>query len=397
MTHSSFTPRLHNAIAIGLWTTVLLAICIRIGLSSHSHDVFGTYAEAGRKWTDSQPLYSYTRGFVYSPLVAAFFAPFSWLPGSLGSVLWRLLNAAIFVGAIFWWLEAQINNHLPKSSTWLIFILILPLSLGNFNNGQVNPMIIGLLMVALVAAHEERWTLSAIAVGLSAYLKIYPLSIGLLLVLLYPRYFGWRLALTLLLMAAASFILQRPEYVLEQYQRWFSTRAVDDRRMNMDISPRDFAMILRLLHINLNAHAVLLLQLLAAAGAAAACVVGRIRRWSERRLLTCVLTLGTCWMLLFGPATEDATYCMIAPALAFALVEAFHQKSSGWMMRTLVCTSFAILLLGLILNAFFGLKKTPLLMSVQPFGTLLFAGYSVLWLFHSSFWQRVPEISGSSF
>jgi hypothetical protein len=50
-------------------------------------------------------------------------------------------------------------------------------------------------------------------------------------------------------------------------------------------------------------------------------------------------------------------------------------------MRFLVCGSFAFLLLGLILNAFFGLKKTPLTMSVQPFGALLFLGYSIVWLF----------------
>ena len=307
--------RLLNILVIGLWAAVLLGISIRIGFFSHSHDVFGTYADAGHEWTASQPLYTYTRGFVYSPLVAAFFAPFSWLPIALGSVLWRLLNAAMFLAAIFWWLQAQITDHLPKSSYWLVFLLILPLSLGNFNNGQVNPMIIGLLMVALLAAHEKRWTLSAVAVGFSAYLKIYPLSVGLLLVLLYPRQLGWRLALALILMGAASFVLQRPAYVLEQYQRWFSTRAADDRRMNMDIAPRDFAMILRLLHINLSAHVVLVLQILAGAGAAVLCLVGRLRKWSEQRLLVCVLTTGTCWMLLFGPTTEDATYAMIAPAV----------------------------------------------------------------------------------
>src|ERR1700731_4487988 len=263
MTHSSLTPRMHNAIAAGLWAAVLLGICVRIGLFSHSHDVFGTYADAGRKWVAAQPLYSYTRGFVYSPLVAAFFAPFSWLPNSIGSVLWRLVNAAIFVGAIFWWLKAKINSHLPQSSYWLVFTLILPLSLGNFNNGQVNPMIIGLLMVALLTADEERWTLSAVALGFSAYLKIYPLSVGLLLVLLYPRQLGWRLALTLILMGALTFVLQRPSYVLEQYQRWFSTRAADDRRMNLDIAPRDFTMLLRLLHIYLSAHLILMLQILA--------------------------------------------------------------------------------------------------------------------------------------
>jgi hypothetical protein len=371
--------RLLSGVVIGLWTAVLLGIWIRIGFFTHSHDVFATYADAGRRWSSSLPLYTYTRGFVYSPLVAAFFAPFSWLPISLGSVLWRLMNAAIFVGAIFWWLKAKITDRIPESSYWLVFFLILPLSLGNFNNGQVNPMIIGLLMVAILAAHEKRWTLCVVALGFSAYLKIYPLSVGLLLVLLYPRQLGWRLALALILMGAASFVLQRPGYVLEQYQRWFHTRAADDRRLNMDIAPRDFAMILRLLHINLGAQATLLLEMIAGAGAAVICFFGRLKKWSEQRLLICVFTTGTCWMLLFGPTTEDATYAMIAPALAFATVQAFHQKTPFW-MRMLVCGSFAFLLLGLILNAFFGLKKTPLSMSVQPFGALLFLGYSIVWV-----------------
>jgi Glycosyltransferase family 87 len=372
--------RLLNGVVIGLWTAVLLGIWIRIGFFSHSHDVFATYADAGRRWSSSLPLYTYTRGFVYSPLVAAFFAPFSWLPISLGSVLWRLVNAAIFIGAIFWWLKAETTDRIPESSYWLVFLLILPLSLGNFNNGQVNPMIIGLLMMAILAAHKKRWTLCVFTLGFSAYLKIYPLSVGLLLVLLYPRQLGWRLALALILMGAASFVLQRPGYVLEQYQRWFHTRAADDRRLNMDIAPRDFAMILRLVHINLSAQATLLLEMIAGAGAAVICLFGCLKKWSEQRLSICVFTTGTCWMLLFGPTTEDATYAMIAPALAFATVQAFHQKTSLW-MRLLVCGSFAFLLLGLILNAFFGLKKTPLTMSVQPFGALLFLGYSILWLF----------------
>ena len=390
----TFARRL-NVVVLALWAAVLVIIWVRVGFFSHSHDVFGTYADAGRKWTAAEPLYSYTRGFVYSPLVAAFFAPFSWLPIALGSVLWRLVNATLFVGAIFWWLKAEMNDHLPRSSFWLVYLLILPLSLGNFNNGQVNPMIIGLLMVAIIAAHEKRWTLSAVALGFSAYLKIYPLSVGLLLVVLYPRQLGWRLALTLILMGAASFLLQRPAYVLEQYQRWFSTRAADDRRMNMDIAPRDFAMILRLLHINLSSRLVLFLQMLAGAGAAALCVIGRIQRWSERRLLTCVFTTGTCWMLLFGPATEDATYAVIAPPLAFSLVQAFQQKIDTW-MRVLLSASYAILLLGLILNAFFGLKKTPALMSVQPFGALLFAVYSVLSVLHSSPRKEAVGANGTS-
>jgi Glycosyltransferase family 87 len=382
-----------SSLAIGLWIAILIGICIRIGISPHAHDVFGTYADAGRKWIAAQPLYTYTRGFVYSPLVAAFFALFSWLPIAVGTMVWRLLNACILVVAICWWLHARIYDHISKTSSWLVFFLILPLTVGNFNNGQVNPIIIGLLMISILAAQDERWTLSAVCIAIATYLKIYPLSVGLLLVLMYPRHFGWRLLLILAAMGALSFVLQRPEYVLEQYQRWFKMRAADDRRMNMDIAPRDFAMILRLLHINLQAQFLLILQVVAGAAVAAVCVIGRIQNWSIRRLSIWVLSAGTCWMLLFGPATEDATYAMIAPAVVFALVECF-QRDAPVALRALISTSFTVLLLGLTLNAFFGLKKTPLLMSIQPLGAVLFAAYAVIWLFSPAFWKEERELRG---
>jgi hypothetical protein len=384
---------LRNAIVVALWSAVLLGICIRIGLVSRDHDVFATYADAGRKWINSQPLYSYTRGFVYSPLIAAFFAPLSWFPHWLGGIIWRLLTGSVFLAGIFLWLKQGPQTGIPRSRYWLVFLFILPLSLGNFNNGQVNPLITGLLMIAIVAAHRRQWTLSAICLGLTAYLKIYPLSIGLLLVLLYPRQLAWRLFVTLLLMGALTFAFQQPGYVLEQYQRWFGTRAADDRRMNMDIAPRDFAMLLKALQINLSSRVFLVLQLLAGVGTGAVCIFGRIRNWSEDRLLVALFTLGTCWMLLFGPSTEDATYAMIAPPLALAAIQAFSERL--W-MRSLVFSSYALLLIGLALNAFFSLKKTPYTMSVQPFGALMFLVYAVIWILSSSLWERAARARSPS-
>ena len=239
-------------------------------------------------------------------------------------------------------------------------------------------------MIAIVSAHRSSWTICAICLGLTAYLKIYPLSVALLLVLLYPRQLAWRLLVTLLLMGALTFLLQQPGYVLAQYQRWFGTRASDDRRMNMNIAPRDFAMLLKAMHINLSSRIFLVLQLFAAALTAGVCIYGRIKNWSEDRLLVAVFTIGTSWMLLFGPSTEDATYAMIAPPVALALAQT--QRMPGW-MRSLICSSYAVLLIGLILNAFFGLKKTPYTMSVQPLGALMFLTYAVVWTFDASLWR----------
>ena len=357
-------PRLQNAIVAALWLAVIIGVCIRIGLVVRDHDVFSTYFDAGRKWLASQPLYSYTRGFVYSPLIAALFAPFSLLPEWLGAIVWRLLSTSVFVAGIFYWLTEELE--IPRTRYWLVFLLILPLSLGNFNNGQVNPLITGLLMTAIVSAHRKQWAVSVLCLGLSAYLKIYPLSVALLLILVYPRQLSWRLALGLFLMGACSFLLQRPDYVLDQYHRWFNTRAADDRRANIDIAPRDFAMLLKAIRIDLSSRMFLVFQLIAAIGAAGVCICGRIRNWSEKRLLLSVFNLGTCWMLLFGPSTEDATYVMVAPPLALALVR--NQKMPV-RMKGLLYLSYAVLLAGLSLNAFARLKKTPYTMSIQPLGT----------------------------
>jgi hypothetical protein len=384
------TQRLLGPVVIGLWVTVLFIICCRVALLYPQHDVFVTYLGAGREWIKSQALYSTTRGFVYSPLIAGCFALFSWLPERLGAILWRFLNAAALLWAMSWWLKMGLHHRIPGRSFILVFLLLLPLSIGNLNNGQVNPLVIGLLMMAILSAYSERWLVSALCLAISAYLKVYPLSVGLLLLVIYPRQLAWRLAGMLILLGALSFILQEPGYVLEQYQRWFATRAADSRRMNMDIAPRDFVMVLKALHINLSGHAIVVLQVLAGAAVAALCGFGRLRKWPEERLLVCVFTLGSCWMLLFGPTTEDATYVMLAPPLVLALVHAFHEFRLSW-MRIPPSLSYAILLLGLAANSFLGLKKSVYSMSVQPFGALVFAVYAIIWTLISSAWGESKQ------
>ena len=208
------TGSFSNRFVIALWMTVLLIIAVRVALFYQQHNAYVTYVDAGRKWIESQPLYSTTRGFVYSPLIAAFFAPFAWLPVWLGALIWRLLTVAVFIGTIFWWLRAGLHNRIPRSSYWLVFLMLLPLSLGNFNNGQINPLLIGLLMTAVLAAYSKRWAISAICVGIAAYLKIYPLAVGLLMVLIYPRQLGWRLAVTLIVRELSHLFCNSPPMCL---------------------------------------------------------------------------------------------------------------------------------------------------------------------------------------
>ncbi|MBV9392346.1 MAG: DUF2029 domain-containing protein, partial [Verrucomicrobia bacterium] len=162
-----------SKLVFALWAFALAVVCVRIALKYPQHDCFVTYFTAGQNWVDSQALYSGTRGFVYSPSAAAIFAIFAVIPAWFGAVVWRLLNAAVFLTAIMWWLKSGLTTRLPASVRWLVFLLALPLSIGNFNNGQVNPAITGLLMISVLAAHEQKWWLAALSIAIATFFKIY--------------------------------------------------------------------------------------------------------------------------------------------------------------------------------------------------------------------------------
>jgi len=364
-------------IAVCLWAALFVGIFIRTTRVPHKNTVVTTYLEAGTHWVRGESLYEGQRGFVYSPPTAAAFAALALLPPGLANGAWRLLNAAVFLGGIALWLRRGFFSVSPRNGP-LVFILLLPLAIGNFNNGQVNPLVIGLLMIGVAAAERDRLWLAAFCMAAVAYLKIYPLAVGLLLAVLYPRRFSWRLLVALVGVGALAFALQRPAYVLEQYRLWLATRAADNRlEYAAEIMPRDFWLLLRLVHADIGQNAYRALQLLTGGGLAAVCAYGQWKGWSSVLLGRVVLVFGCLWMLLFGPATESATYILLAPVLALALVEA-HERSLPASLRAMVIAVYTLFVLGLAANSFLHLKKGPATMCVQPAAAVLFVAYSVL-------------------
>jgi hypothetical protein len=211
--------------------------------------------------------------------------------------------------------------------------------------------------------------------------------VGLILILLFPKRFAWRLLAALLIFGVFSFVLQRPSYVWEQYRLWFATRAHDDRRLyKMSIAPRDLWMLLRLTHVVISERLYTAIQILSGAAVALVCVFGRLRSWSQERLLVSLLSLACVWMLLCGPATESATYILVAPAITLALVQAFSQPLPA-IMRVWMVINYAVLLFALEINSFFHWGKNVYSMSVQPLGALFFGAYVAVWALTPSFWR----------
>jgi hypothetical protein len=324
-------------LAVAAWLIALAAICGRCALKPRSRTLYTTWAGAGHDWVIRRDLYRNTwewhqDQFRYSPLVAVLLVPFSYLPEGLGGVMWRLLNAAVLLGGFAWWLRAAAPRRTTPREQAALFLLMLPLSLGSINNGQPNPLVIGLLLAAAAAIGRDRWNLAAVCVMLAVALKVYPLAVALLLAAAYPRRFAPRLLLAVLAGLAVPFLCQHGHYVRAQYGLWVHKLVADDDRKGWPthMAYRDLWLLLRVCKVKISPRTYTILQLASAAVTALLCLAARRRGVDRPRLLLAVLALGGGWMTLVGPATESCTYVLIAPFLAWAVLTADPRPWQRW-------------------------------------------------------------------
>jgi hypothetical protein len=316
------------AVALAAWAVVTAGCCVRAVLGGGRNSVYPIFDAAGHNWLAGADLYAdREEPYRYSPLATAALVPFAVLPRPLGEVLWRVANAAACLVGLLCWAAAV--RGWPARARGLFLLLALPLSVGSVSNGQSNPLLLGLVLGAGAAAASGRWGLAALCAALACHLKAYPLALGLLLAALYPRRFGWRFALLLAAGAALPLLLQRPGYVVEQYGAWLRLLGAEDRQhLAPEFSYRDVRLPCRVWLAPLAPAAFVALQLAAGAALLALCAAGRRAGLPHARLLERAVWLSCCWMTVLGPATESATYILLAPALAAALLDAWGLSGS---------------------------------------------------------------------
>jgi hypothetical protein len=377
-----FVPRALNShlgrgqrwqrLAIFVWATILVVLCIRGLLSSRRNSVYPIFATAARDFWAGANLYrSAEAPYRYSPLVAALFVPFSLWPDPIGGVLWRLLNAAVYLAALGWWCRTVLPRSLTASQKALLYLLIIPLSVGSLNNAQSNPLVLGLLLAGVSTVARGGWNLASAFLALACLFKLYPVAVGLLVAAVYPRRFAGRFLIALATGLALPFLLKPSAYVLEQYAGWWHHLVADDRQqLQIELWYRDLRLLCHVWHIPLGALAYLVIQLFAAAAIAAACTAGRLAHWQERRLLTLLFSLACCWMTLLGPATESATYILLAPTLAWSMIDALR-STVPWSIRTGLIGSFGLFLLTQTAVWFPGTGRQVHALGLQPLAALI--------------------------
>ncbi|HYV38978.1 MAG TPA: glycosyltransferase family 87 protein [Gemmataceae bacterium] len=341
----------------------MVVILIRSYLYPTRNTVYPIFATAAREWGQGVDMYDLTiprdhnERFRYAPIVAVALTPYTLLPDEVGGVIWRLFNLGICcAGAVaFTYCVFPGPARLNGKAAAVLALLVLPLSIGSINNAQANVLVVGCLLLAAAAVVQRRWTWSAAVLAVAILFKIYPLSVAGLLLLVRPR-LGWRLGLAMAAGLLAPFCLGDPAYVTQSYASWIGQLAADHRHdWPMENSYRDFHVLTRAVGLSLPDAGYQALQLLMAALAATAVVRGHVQRWSTARHARAAFDLGCCWIVLFGPATENCTYALLAPTAALATWEAFQDGQPVW--KRLLMIAAAAVFLG-----------TMLIMMLTPYG-----------------------------
>src|SRR5439155_8326409 len=157
---------------------------------------------------------------------------------------------------------------------------------------------------------------------------------------LYPRRFLFRYAIALALGILLPFATQRPDFVTAQYQSWLmhlqeSTTIMRERLRTVEH-------LVSIYGRPLPPHGFLIVQLLAGMAILGLCLFSKRRDPGPRQELHGAFQLFACWAMLFGPATESCTYVVIAPAIAWSLIDAFRRPNS-WGGRLLLIVSFVMM------------------------------------------------------
>jgi len=334
-------PSVHAAswcrLALFAWLAILLGLSVRILMRPGTHDVYGVFTTAARHWMAGAELYwpfqpdCGADHYRYSPVVAMALAAWTLLPDHVGAVLWRLLNAAVFLTGLWFWIRLLLPRTLTSTETAAVFLLTIPLSVGSLNNGQSNALMTGLLLLATTGVVSARWNVAAMCLAFATALKGYPLVLGLLLGLLYPTRLVPRLLAALALLVVLSFCVQPAAYAGQQYARWLEQFATDDRSAcAVTCATCDWRLLVRGLGAPISPQLYLGVQVAVGAGIAALCARQHWAGADMRSLLTTAFGLATCWMTVFGPATESCTYILLAPILAWAVVQGWSVHCSPW-------------------------------------------------------------------
>lgn len=337
-------------LAIGFWTVLVVVVLVKTALKPHSHTVYTTYAQAGRVWgsldpTSNDPNADYLNR-QYAPFFAVLIHPFCSLEDRWGGVLWSAAMLAVFLGG-FARLMAIVGEDWTDRQRGLAWLLLPWCGITSLYNGQVNVLISGALLWATALAIEGRWRWAGVALALPVCIKTYPIAMAMVLSALFPRR---ALVPTLAAIAVGSLspLLFWPAETVAHRYADFAAFLASHEHYNYNFVRLDWHDFLCRWLVEVPRTQYLLVQMATGALVLSATAATLGAGGGRRDAILRAYVLSAFWMVLFGPATEEATYLLLSPAGAMLIADSLASSRAA----------FAVLF---VLGAFLGPLQTSIL------------------------------------
>jgi hypothetical protein len=168
--------------------------------------------------------------YKYSPGFALCFGLLSWMPDTIGLLLWNLINSLCLFAGIR--LLPGIND---EKKSWILLFCLLEMLL-SIQNTQSNGLMAGLTVLGFALAERRNYFLSTLCIVFSFYIKIYG-ALAFLFYLFYPgklKLMGWSL-FWMLFFALLPLLVVNGHQLVFLYQSWLHL-LLNDRSASIGLS-----------------------------------------------------------------------------------------------------------------------------------------------------------------
>lgn len=312
-------------LAAGLWMVLALVMVGKSVIKPTTHSVYPMYADVGRDWWspgtgEEHPARIAHMQARYGANFWDFMGVFCHLPDRWGGAIWSLFSLGVFLSGLW-----MLSEHLfpPKMGGWSrhwAYVIAPWFGVASLYNGQVNVLIAGCLAWGVAMVAQGQFWLAGLCIAVPVCFKTYPIALAMILASLYPRRFALPFIASLCWLLTVPFLWHDSEWVLSRYERWawFLSNGFEICEIERFVGFRQF---LETWVFSISGRQFALVQMVTGLGVLACIHRLRQRQASERDVLVHAYVLTMLWIILFGPATEEATFLLAAPAFTWMVIE----------------------------------------------------------------------------
>jgi len=251
--------------------------------------------------------------FKYSPTFSVFFGLFASFPDWLGLNLWNLLNAFVFLSAIYY--LPRLNN---TQKGWVLLIVLLEF-MGSMMGEQSNALIAGLLVFSFGLLENKKLLIASLCIVLAVFIKLFGV-VGFALFLFYPQ--KWKLALYSL---GWTLVLLLIPFIYIDYEQYMSLFASYGNMLTNDHIISNGFSVMGWLNSWFSLNVGSLVVVLTGAGVFLL-PLARIRAYKYFSFRYLTLASLLLWIVIFNHKAESPTYIIAMTGVALWFIEG--KKSS---------------------------------------------------------------------